>query len=52
MGLTKDNLGEEIIKIYLGLRPKMYSYQKVIAKKKKATDKKIVIKRKIKFESF
>lgn len=35
MGLTKDNLGEEIIKIFLGLRPKMYSYQKVNCKEEK-----------------
>lgn len=35
MGLIKDDLGEEIIKTFLGLRPKMPSYQKVNCKEEK-----------------
>lgn len=35
MGLIKDDLGEEIIKTFLGLRPKMYSQQKVNCKEEK-----------------
>ena len=51
IGLRKDELGEKIIKKFVGLRPKTYSYQKDINdeyKKAKGT-KKCIAKRKLNF---
>ena len=53
IGLTKDELGEQIVKEFVRLRSKTYSYLKDNNDEdKKAKGKKCVIKRKHKFQDY
>ena len=52
IGLMKDELGSEIMKEFISLRPKMYSYRVGSSEPKKCTGiKKCVVKKTITFDS-
>ena len=53
IGLMKDELGEEIMKEFISLRPKMYSYRVGSSEPKKCKGiKKCVVKKTISFEDY
>ena len=53
IGLMKDELGREIMKEFISLRPKMYSYRVRLSEPKKCKGvKKCVVKKTISFEDY
>ena len=54
IGLMKDELGEQIMKEFIGLRAKTYIYlkEKMMKMKNAKGTKKCVIKRKVKFQDY